>query len=114
VIALTRDVESHRKIVPWVDDLHVEQDLLLSLAMVVLFEDKLLKEHIAMRGGTALHKIHLALPARYSADIDLVVIDRNEKRAATGLKRPLQVALFNCDSVKTFNVRDWRKADAPP
>lgn len=95
MIALIRDdVESHRNIVPWVDDLHVEQDLLLSLAMVALFEDKFLKEHIAMRGGTALHKIHLAPPARYSEDIDLVVItDRNEKHIAAGLKRVLRPIL---------------------
>jgi hypothetical protein len=31
--------------------------------MIAIFEDSFLKEHIAMRGGTALHKIHLASPA---------------------------------------------------
>jgi predicted nucleotidyltransferase component of viral defense system len=42
--------------------------------MVALFDDKFLSSQIAMRGGTLLHKIHLAPPARYSEDIDLVVV----------------------------------------
>jgi predicted nucleotidyltransferase component of viral defense system len=42
--------------------------------MVALFDDKFLSSQIAMRGGTLLHKVHLAPPARYSEDIDLVVV----------------------------------------
>jgi predicted nucleotidyltransferase component of viral defense system len=41
--------------------------------MVALFDDAFLSSQIAMRGGTLLHKVHLAPPARYSEDIDLVV-----------------------------------------
>lgn len=95
MISLTQlDVRRHKEIVPWVDDLQVEQDLLLSLSMIAIFEDAFLKEHIAMRGGTALHKIHLAPPARYSEDIDLVAItDRDEKHLAAGLKRVLRPVL---------------------
>jgi len=95
VIALTEfDVREHGKIVPWTDELQVEQDLLLSLSMVAIFEDKFLKEHIAMRGGTALHKIHLAPPARYSEDVDLVAItERDETHIAAGLKRVLRPIL---------------------
>ena len=42
--------------------------------MEALFEDAFLKEQIAMRGGTLLHKVHLAPASRYSEDIDLVVV----------------------------------------
>lgn len=42
--------------------------------MVALFDDKFLSSQIAMRGSTLLHKVHLAPPARYSDDIDLVVV----------------------------------------
>jgi predicted nucleotidyltransferase component of viral defense system len=42
--------------------------------MVALFDDKFQSSQVAMRGGTLLHKVHLAPAARYSEDIDLVVV----------------------------------------
>ena len=42
--------------------------------MIALFSDPFLKEYVAFRGGTALHKIYLKPQARYSEDIDLVQI----------------------------------------
>ncbi|ENZ5126161.1 nucleotidyl transferase AbiEii/AbiGii toxin family protein [Pseudomonas aeruginosa] len=50
-----------------------------------------LREHLAMRGGTVLHKAHLAPAARYSEDIDLVLVkamdtdtlDRHLRRVLT-------------------------------
>ncbi len=57
---------------PWVDDAQVEQDLVISRALVELFRHPLLAESVALRGGTALSKLHLRPPARYSEDIDLV------------------------------------------
>jgi predicted nucleotidyltransferase component of viral defense system len=69
-----QDILSHQTVVPWAAQYQVEQDLLLCRAMVALFDDKFLSSQIAMRGGTLLHKIHLAPPARYSEDIDLVVV----------------------------------------
>ncbi len=59
---------------PWASDAQVEQDLLLSRALVEIFSDPLLKDHLAFRGGTALHKLFLLPAARYSEDIDLVQI----------------------------------------
>jgi len=95
VIALTRqDILAHQKNVPWVELAQVEQDLLLSLAMVALFNDSFLSKHIAMRGGTVLHKVHLAPPSRYSEDIDLVVItDRDENHVRAAIKRVLRPVL---------------------
>lgn len=69
-----QDVLAHQAVVPWAAQYQVEQDLLLCRAMVALFDDKFLSSQIAMRGGTLLHKVHLAPPARYSEDIDLVVV----------------------------------------
>src|SRR5437763_8907009 len=75
MIPLTRrDVLAHQAHVPWPTQRHIEQDLLLCRSMAALFADKFLRGHIAMRGGTLLHKVHLAPPARYSEDIDLVVV----------------------------------------
>jgi predicted nucleotidyltransferase component of viral defense system len=58
--------------VPWIVDAQVEQDLVISKALVDIFSHPLLKESLAFRGGTALYKLHILPPARYSEDIDLV------------------------------------------
>ncbi len=59
------DVIAHQKIVPWPSRRQIEQDLLLCRTMASLFGDAFLKSQIAMRGGTLLHKAHLAPAARY-------------------------------------------------
>lgn len=59
---------------PWADEGQVEQDLVLSRAIVELFSDPRAQGLLAFRGGTALHKIHLAPASRYSEDIDLVQV----------------------------------------
>jgi len=50
----------------------VEQDLIISTMLVMLFEDRELRSTFLFRGGTALHKLYLEQPHRYSEDIDLV------------------------------------------
>lgn len=59
---------------PWVQDFQVEQDLVISRALVAIFNHPVLAKSLAFRGGTALHKLHLKPAARYSEDIDLVQI----------------------------------------
>ncbi len=89
-----RDVLAHQAAVPWPSQRQVEQDLLLCGAMAALFNDGFLHTQIAMRGGTLLHKVHLAPPARYSEDIDLVVFgDRPEDHIRKALKRVLRNVL---------------------
>lgn len=65
-------VTAWRKQVPWVQDFQVEQDLILSRALVEIFSHPVLAGGLAMRGGTAIYKLYLQPPARYSEDIDLV------------------------------------------
>jgi predicted nucleotidyltransferase component of viral defense system len=60
---------------PWVQDSQVEQDLVISRALVELFSHPALKNAIAFRGGTALYKLFITPAARYSEDIDLVQIN---------------------------------------
>jgi predicted nucleotidyltransferase component of viral defense system len=57
---------------PWAEQRQVEQDLLISRAIVELFSDDFLKGELRFRGGTALNKLHFPAPLRYSEDIDLV------------------------------------------
>lgn len=59
---------------PWPKRSQIEQDLRLSRGVAAIFADSVLREHLAMRGGTVLHKAHLAPAARYSEDIDLVLV----------------------------------------
>lgn len=60
---------------PWPRATQIEQDLVLSRALVQIFSSPA-AEHLALRGGTALHKLVLAEPTRYSEDIDLVYTRR--------------------------------------
>jgi len=59
---------------PWSMTSQVEQDLILSRAIVELFAAPRISEALAFRGGTALYKLHIRPPARYSEDIDLVQV----------------------------------------
>lgn len=61
--------------VPWNTNEQVEQDLIISRALVAIFSDDFLASKLAFRGGTALHKLYLSPQPRYSEDIDLVQID---------------------------------------
>ena len=59
-------------VVPWADQRQVEQDLIISRALVEIFSDDMLRKELRVRGGTALSKLHFPKPTRYSEDIDLV------------------------------------------
>ena len=85
-----QDILAHQAVVPWGAQYQVEQDLLLCRAMVALFDDAFLSSQIAMRGGTLLHKVHLAPPARYSEDIDLVAVGT---RPADHIRRAIRRVL---------------------
>lgn len=57
---------------PWQNENQIEQDLLLSMAMIEVASDPLLGEELLLRGGTAFHKLLLPEPYRYSEDLDFV------------------------------------------
>jgi len=59
---------------PWVLDSQVEQDLIISRALVEIFSEPHLRNALAFRGGTALYKLFIKPAARYSEDIDLVQV----------------------------------------
>lgn len=63
-----------RQQVPWVEDYQVEQDLIISRALISLYENAEIRRTLVFRGGTALYKIYIKPAARYSEDIDLVQI----------------------------------------
>jgi len=49
-----------RNLAPWSTNAQVEQDLVISRALVALFASPLIAESLAFRGGTALHKLYLS------------------------------------------------------
>ncbi len=64
-----REIVAWRAQADWNSDLMVEQDYLLSQAVQAIFEDPFLRTQVAMRGGTVLHKGHLAPAVRYSSNV---------------------------------------------
>lgn len=68
------DIIEWSNTVSWQTNEQVEQDLVICRALVEIFKDDYLAEHLAFRGGTALHKLYLQPQPRYSEDIDLVQI----------------------------------------
>ncbi len=69
-----RYIEEWKEFSSWTENTQVEQDLVIEKALIQLFSDPFLRERLAFRGGTALHKIFLKPQVRYSEDIDLVQI----------------------------------------
>src|ERR1700722_2645359 len=65
-----------RQYAPWIFDEQVEQDLIISRALVDLFSSELIAKTLAFRGGTALYKLYSNPSPRYSEDIDLVQVEQ--------------------------------------
>ena len=65
-------VEQWEQHAPWQSLAMVEQDLIISRALIELFQQEKICTSLIFRGGTALNKLYLKPPARYSEDIDFV------------------------------------------
>ena len=66
------NITAWRLQVRWPANEQVEQDLVLSRALVAMFGRELVAGQAALRGGTALQKLFIGAATRYSEDIDLV------------------------------------------
>jgi predicted nucleotidyltransferase component of viral defense system len=62
-----RYIAEWRQQVNWIENIQVEQDLIIARALVEIYSDTFLAERLAFRGGTALHKLFVQPPARYTA-----------------------------------------------
>ena len=65
-------ITAWRRSAPWPSDAQVEQDLILCRALAEMFRNPEVAQRALFRGGTALHKLFLKEPGRYSEDVDLV------------------------------------------
>jgi predicted nucleotidyltransferase component of viral defense system len=108
-----RYIEEWRAVAPWTIDAQVEQDLVITRAIVEMYSDDLLKKSLAFRGGTALHKLYLTPQIRYSEDIDLVQINSEpinpilkrmrEKLTFLGTKRTVKQHIHNNTVIYRFD-----------
>jgi predicted nucleotidyltransferase component of viral defense system len=69
-----RYINEWRDYAPWQSTDYVEQDLVISRALIDIFQVPELRSSLAFRGGTALNKLYFNPATRYSEDIDLVQI----------------------------------------
>ena len=69
------NITAWRARAPWPSNEQVEQDLVLSRALVAMFSHRVVADRVVFRGGTALHKLYFGEAGRYSEDIDLVQRD---------------------------------------
>jgi predicted nucleotidyltransferase component of viral defense system len=65
-------LEHWKNFVKWQTLPQIEQDLAISRVLVNLYNEPYIKDALVFRGGTALNKLFLNPPARYSEDIDFV------------------------------------------
>lgn len=68
-------IEMWQHTVPWQTLAMVEQDLIISRVLVELYNNQQIRDSLVFRGGTALNKLYLNPPSRYSEDIDFVQIN---------------------------------------
>ena len=67
-------IEEWKANAPWQTLAMIEQDMIISRALIELYNHPQIKDALIFRGGTALNKLYINPPARYSEDIDLVQI----------------------------------------
>ncbi len=58
-------IENWRKTVPWQMTEQIQQDLMISRALVDLYNDPHVKDALVFRGGTALNKLFIRLPSKF-------------------------------------------------
>ena len=109
-----RYLEEWREQAAWPTYAQTEQDLIIVRALVEMFSDDFLRNSLAFRGGTALHKLYLSPQIRYSEDIDLVQINSEpinpvlkrirEKLSFLGTKRTVKQHIHNNTIVYRFTT----------
>ena len=96
---------------PWANEDQVEQDLLMTRVAIEIAQHPALRDRLAWRGGTCLHKLFLPEPLRYSEDLDYVayglsVEDNDMRTLRSGLREVAErVGLTVGKNAKTRRMR---------
>jgi predicted nucleotidyltransferase component of viral defense system len=109
-----RYIEEWKENAPWPSYAQIEQDMIIVRALTEIFSDDLLKNSLAFRGGTALHKLYLSPQIRYSEDIDLVQVNAEpinpilkrirERLSFLGTKRTVKQHIHNNTIIYRFET----------
>ena len=79
---------------PWQTLAMIEQDLIISRTLVEIFNQPKIKSSLAFLGGTALNKLFIQPPVRYSEDIDLVqLIPESIGETVNSIRKALDIWL---------------------
>ncbi len=83
-------IETWNALVKWQNLELIEHDLIISKALINIYSEPTLKNSLVFRAGTALNKLFLNPPSRYSEDLDFVYT-KSEPIGSTldALRRPL-------------------------
>jgi hypothetical protein len=68
------DIAEWRNHIKWKSDTQVEQDLILSRILVILFDNPLISQKLVFRGGTALHKLTIF-------NLQITILEKGRKTA---------------------------------
>ncbi len=67
-------IEQWKEYAPWITLAMVEQDMVITKALILLYGQPKISSVLAFRGGTALNKLFIKPASRYSEDLDFVQI----------------------------------------
>ena len=70
-----RLITEQRANIHWQENKYIEQDMVINRALIDLYNNESIRDNLVFRGGTALNKLFLSAPFRYSEDIDFVLIE---------------------------------------
>ncbi|MEM7361676.1 MAG: nucleotidyl transferase AbiEii/AbiGii toxin family protein [Bacteroidota bacterium] len=90
---ILKTLKEAKKNLPWKYNYQIEQDLIISKVLVSMYNNPILRDTLVFRGGTALNKLFLHPPARFSEDLDFVQLRAGNIGSAIGAIR---------DSMKWF------------
>lgn len=112
-------IESWRNNAPWSNIDFVEQDLILSKLITNLYSHEQIKKSLVFKGGTALHKLFLKSPYRYSEDLDFDQITSEPIGPMLDLIREICKDIFEEKPrydrhEKMFILRYKYRAETPP
>ena len=99
-----RFIQEWTQHVPWQEPRQIEQDLLITTALVKIYATNPLRSQIAFRGGTALNKIFFAKPLRYSEDIDLVQVSPGPIGDTLNLLQEVLDPFFETEPKRDFST----------
>ena len=103
-----------RGVAPWAMEAQIEQDLILSRAVVSMFAESEVTNLLAFRGGTALYKLHLRTAARYSENIDLVQVRAGQIGAVLDAIRRALDPWLGPPRRATHHLERARRPPVPP